>query len=521
MAVRTTKIDNDVEKRIVTGMIVSTQFLRDVRQIYRPDLMAIPYARQVAQWCVDHYERYEQAPGRDIAEIFEGCRRQGMAGDHANLIEDFLAGLSDDYEHAEAGKFNAKFLLDEAERRFEARNQELLVLDIKALHMKGDYQGAADLINGYNRVQGQQAVGCEPLTDMEGWQRAFDDDNSLELFQLPGALGELVGPIVREDFIGILAPEKRGKTWRAMDIAIRGLRAGCNVAYFDAGDMSEDQWKRRLGTRITGQSPKYWGRMLSPVLDCRLSQEDLCRRRERRSRRGCMEDIVVDGVLKRRRLRFEDASGYQPCTECHKDRPKEFFGAVWYEEIETERLDWRQAYEAGKRFAERSRKRLKLSCHANSTLTVAGMRAQLDRWRREDGFVADLVIADYFDIFAPEDNKTNEERLIHDRRWKAGRRLTQELHCALVTPTQADAPSYDQRSLRLKNFSESKTKYAHVTKFLALNQTDDEKRDGVMRIATLIAREEDFDVKREVVVGQNLRLGQPYVFSYFDRQLKR
>lgn len=520
MAIRTTKIDGEIERRIVTGMIVSDSFLKDVKAIYKPDLMAIPYARQVAQWCLDYHDRYDCAPGRDIAEIFEGHRRQGLVGDHANLIEDFLAGLSEDYEHAEAGKFNDRYLRDQAEDRFEERNQELLVADVKALHMKRDYRQAADLIRDYKRVQGPQAVGVEPLTDLASIQRAFDEDRDAGLFELPGALGELVGAVEREDFIGILAPEKRGKTWRLIDVALRALRAGCNVAYFDAGDMSEDQLVRRIHTRVSGMSPKYWGRARRPVLDCRLSQEDVCRRRERVSRRGCMEDVVVDGVMKRRRMQFEDAPDYRPCTACQKDRPREFFGAVWYEEIETERLDWRRAYEAGRRFADRSRKRLKISCHPNSTLTVAGMDAQLDRWEQEDGFVADLVCADYFDIFAAEDDRQREERHVHDRRWRAGRRLTQERHCALITVTQADSPSYDQRSLKLKNFSESKTKYAHTTKFWALNQTADEKRDGVIRMATLIAREDDFDVGREVVIGQDLRHGQPYLFSYFDRQMK-
>lgn len=519
------RVDNSVEKAITTGMVVSTQYLKDVRAIYAPDLLAIPYARIVAQWCLDYYERYAEAPGRYIGDIFESHRRNGLAADQAELIEDFLAGLSDEYEHAEAGKFNAAYLLDQTELRFEARNQELLIQDIKALHAKGDFRAAEELLTGYKRISRPTSDGCEPLSDMAVIQRAFDEDDSRILFRLPGALGELVGPVEREDFIGILGPEKRGKSWRLLDIAIRALRVGCNVAYFDAGDMSEDQIVRRLHTRVSGLSPKYWGRSLRPIIDCAHNQNDRCRRRERKCRRGCTEERVDEaGRTVYKRLAFKDVLGYATCTACAKDNnPNEwqFWGSVWYEEVDTERLSWQKAYELGKRIADRSRKRFKLSCHANSTLSVAGMRAQLDRWQSEDGFVADVVLADYFDIFDEEPgtkSRDNQARLIHDVRWRAGRRLTQEMHCALITATQADASSYDQKSLKLKNFSESKTKYAHVTKFWALNQTADEKRDGIMRMATLIAREDNFDIIREVAIGQDLRHGQPYLFSYWDQR---
>lgn len=512
---RQRKIDSSVEKAVVTGMIVSTDYVKRVRAIYHRDLMSIPFARTVAQWCLDYFEQYERAPERHIADLFEAHQRNGLDAEQAELIADFLAALSDDFEHAAAGKFNVDFLLDKSEAHFEARNQELLVLDIKALHAKGDFKAAEELLRAYKRVERPSGAGIEPLTDEDAIRRAFDRDDSGGLFELPGAFGELVGPVVREDFIGILAPEKRGKSFRLLDIAMRGLRAGCNVAYFDAGDMSEDQIVRRIHTRNTRQSAKHWGRIKSPVLDCRYSQDDSCEKRERQSKMCCTETVERDGRQVRVKINYEDLREYTPCTYCLHEAPRDFRGAVWYETVDAERLTWQRAVELGKRTAERSRKRFKLSCHPNSTLTVHGMEAVLDRWEAEDGFVADLVCADYFDIFAAENPKITEARHQHDERWRAGRRFTQQRHCALITVTQADADSYDRRSLKLKNFSEAKSKYAHCTKFLALNQTADEKREMVIRVATLLAREDDFDIDHEVVIATNLDLGQPYIFSYW------
>jgi len=517
---RQRKIDNSVEKSIATGAIVSTEYLKAVQAIYHADLVAVPFVKTVLSWCLDYYRQYERAPERYIADIFAASQRNGLADDQAELIADFLTGLSDEFEHSEAGKFNVQYCLDASEKHFEARNQELLVADIRALHAKSAYAEAEQLIAGYKRVQLPAGAGIEPFTDADAIRKAFDPDSRQELFRLPGALGELVGAVEREDFIGILAPEKRGKSWRLLDLAVRGLRAGCNVAYFDAGDMNQDQVVRRLHARNTQRSPKYGGPMLTPVLDCRHSQEDTCRRPQRISRRGVCEDgRDKTGALIRVKMAFADVSGYQPCSACVRDNPADFQGAVWYAMVDSEQLTWQHAVELGQRTAARSRKRFKLSCHANSTLTVAGMEAVLDRWRAEDGFVADLVFADYFDIFAAENPKTVDPRHRINETWQAGRRFTQQQHCALITVTQADANSYDRRSLKLSNFSEDKRKFAHTTKFWVLNQTAEEKRDMIIRMATLLMREDEFDVDREVVIAQDLRRGQPYVFSYFAHKV--
>lgn len=510
---KTRKIDNAIERKIVTGMIVSDRYLKSVQPIYHHDLIAIPFAKTVASWCLDYYARYGRAPERHVADIFEAERRNGLPDEQANLIEDFLADISDEYAHAEAGKFNVDYLLDQTEQRFEARNQQLLIQDVEALHDNGDFQAAEHLLIDYKKVQRPASSGIEPLIDENAICSAFDDTDNV-LFRLPGALGNLVGPIEREDFVGILGPEKRGKTWRLQDLSMRALRAGCNVAYFDAGDMSEKQVVRRLHTRNTGLSPKYWGRMKSPVIDCAYSQDDTCRKRGRLSRTGCTEEVLTDGKLVRQRIAYEELRGYVPCAVCMRDDPRDFKGAVWYETIETERLTWQHAYKVGTHNAERNRKRFKLSCHANSTLTVRGMEDVLDMWEATEGFVADVVVADYFDIFAPENPKVVDERQKQNETWKAGRRLTQERHCALITGTQADADSYGKKSIREKNFSEDKRKYGHATRFMTLNQTPEEKRDMVIRIGTMFVREDDYDIREEAVVLQNLRLGQPYLGSY-------
>ena len=86
-----------------------------------------------------------------------------------------------------------------------------------------------------------------------------------------------------------------------------------------------------------------------------------------------------------------------------------------------------------------------------------------------------------------------------------------------MTATQSDAASYEQYRLKMKNFSEDKRKYAHVSSMYGLNQDpkDREKEIGVMRINEIVIREGAFKNTNEVVVLQNLKRGRPYLGSFW------
>jgi len=151
-----------------------------------------------------------------------------------------------------------------------------------------------------------------------------------------------------------------------------------------------------------------------------------------------------------------------------------------------------------------------LSVHANSTINVAGISDILKRWESELDFVPDVIIIDYADILAPEDSRKEARHQVNDT-WKALRRLSQERHCLVLTPTQANAQSYDVKTLRMKHFSEDKRKLAHVTALLGLNQTDPERKLGVMRLNWILVREKAFSVDHCLWTTQCLSLGRALV----------
>ena len=80
-----------------------------------------------------------------------------------------------------------------------------------------------------------------------------------------------------------MAPEKRGKTWLMIDIAIKALRQKANVAFFQAGDLTQSQMLRQVCIYLSHRSddPNYCSPYYRPVGDCIKNQFDDCTRRDR------------------------------------------------------------------------------------------------------------------------------------------------------------------------------------------------------------------------------------------------
>ena len=511
------KIDKQTEKQLLTGMIMSEKVLREIEGLYDPMLLEVPYVRTVGSWCRDYYKKYNTAPGEKIQDIFAHALRNGEVDeDQGELIEDFLTQLSEDFE--QNPELNEDYLLDKTERHFKERSLKILSEDVSALVSNSEIEEAEALIGSYRLVERPKGSGVNPFEDEDVVREAFEEVEK-PLFTFPGAFGQAYNDqFIRDSFIGIQGPEKRGKTWWCIEFAIRALRSRCNVAFFSVGDMSERQMTRRLMIRLTGRShlKKYCGTVLVPVPDCYWNQIDDCDYKERTCNFGVI-DLDEDGE----KLTYEEGKdeGYVPCTECRKEAngsDRRYRGAVWHKEEEVEPLTWREAADAGDKLMKRlGRKQFKLATYPNDTMNIHGILTQLEKWEAYEGFVPDVVIIDYADILAPEPKSAIEERHKQNTTWKALRKLSQVKHCCVVTPTQADADAHDRKLQTMKNYSEDKRKYGHVTCMFTLNQSPEEKRDGVMRIGQLVVRDDEFDILSTISILSCLRKGRPFLDSFY------
>lgn len=514
-----------VERHILIGLITSTEYLHEIREVWDARFVQSQVAKYVAGWCIEYYDKYQKAPNADIEGIyFEKLKTGAIPKDIAEeLEEDILPDLSEEYERE--GKFNLEYLLDRTREYFSERNLEIHGEEIQELVDRGEVRAAEQKANAYKPLKKELESDIN-LSDPESLKRvekAFTQQAG-PLVEYPGALGEFINQhLTRDAFIAFLAPEKRGKSYQLLDLARRGVKQRLKVAFFQAGDMSESQQIRRLGIHLAKKSDLeyYAGKMYEPVKDCIKNQADTCSLEIRERLFGLegadaplSEKDARDGLTKEQLIELvKENPEYRACHNCTKFQSSPW-GCSWLQEIDVGApLDQYEAVKIFQDYFIDKKRSFMISTHPNGTLSVNKMRAILDDWYRR-GFVPDLIAVDYADLLTDE---TNEFRHRQDAIWKGLRSLSEERHCLVVTATQADAKSYEQGLLTLRNFSEDKRKFSHVTAMFGLNQDPEgvEKDIGIMRINSLVVREGEHNPKKVVHVLQNLKRGQPVLTSYW------
>lgn len=503
---KTRKPNNRIEKQIATATIISDEFLRRFQAIYQPQFLKTEFVRVVVGWCMEYFTAYGKAPMEDIEEIWHE-KSESLEEAQADLLGKFLDNLSDEYERVD--KFNAGYVFDQAVAYLRTRSLRVLREQIDDCLSTGRAEDAEAAVEGYARVHNPSMdQSYDPFTDTELIRRAFEHSEE-QLFNVKGALGDMLGPqLKRQGFVAFQGPEKRGKSWVLMELAYQAITQKCNVAFFSTGDMTEEEITERIHVRLAKKSnrKRYCGEVRVPCADCMLNQDGACSRPKRTCDVDLEDSLPID---------TEAPDGYEPCTFC-RGRSKCYLPAVFYQtQYIEEPLTWREGVKRGRRFDRlRKKKHMRLKFFPNSTMTVGDMEQQLNQWATFEGFVPDVIVVDYADIMDKEPGEA-DFRQKENERWKKLRSLNQRWNVCFITATQADAKSYKASRQTMDNFSEDKRKYGHVTAFYALNQTEQEKARGLMRVGTLALRADDFNPLKEVTLLTCLSKGQIHVDSLF------
>ena len=374
-------------------------------------------------------------------------------------VHDFLESLSEEYE--EADDLNVPYLLDELGDLLRKRKIQRLRDDLEYALLHGDVSAAEQTLTGYKSIEVGQGTGFDPLLDDSTWEDAFTSASE-PLFTFGGAAGRFFNSaMTRDSLVGVQAPEKTGRTFWCIEFVIRALRSRRKVAFINTGDLSKGQVLRRLGVRWSNRPMWGWqtGEVKFPISIEKDDDEEFGYRITQKIL--SIKHQMNRGSVRRGRKKFRRAVGMSE----------------------------------GKQY-------LRVSCHPNSSINVAGIEDLLDRWRDEHDFVPDVIVVDYADILAPEDPRKQQRDQVNDT-WKALRRLSQKRHALVIVPTQADARAFskDMGLQDMSNFSEDKRKLGHVTGMMALNQSPEEKDFGGMRVNWIVLRESPFNIKRPLYVG--------------------
>lgn len=503
MLVRRSRVEREIEDKILTAMIVSDDFCRNAIPFMDPALLQSPHAQIVVRWVLEYYKTYNTAPGATIREIFN-ARKMELEDADSRMIETYLTNLSAQFE--EDPQINVDYALDQTTNYLRRRNVEVLTDTAKALIVDGKVDMAEAIISGYKNVARTLSPWVNPFTDENIREAILTEEETL--FQLPGKLGELLGGFQRGWLIGFMGPMKRGKTWWLQEVAIQALLSRLRVAFVSL----EMDWKtiaRRMYKRITATGDAR-GMFVYPVFDCAFNQDGTCQKAERKNRL-----VLLDAEGNPPPFRIDNP--YQICDFC-RDKPHpigaNFGAALWY--IANERA---QLYPRDIRHRVGGVKRMfgdniRIIGYPAYEANVADIKRAMDVLEDTEGFVPDVLVVDYADILRPEDARlTGRDRI--SETWMMLKNTAQKRHLLVCTASQTTREAIDKKNVTQKDTPEDIRKIAIADAMFTLNQTRAEKRKKVMRIGTMIHRHRAFDEFRHVHVLQQFDLGQTALDSDF------
>ena len=249
------KRSSDEERRILIGMIVDSIVLGRIGSKWKSRMFRSKWANIVAGWCLQYYEKYEEAPLSHIESLYETWTGTSEDKNVIDLVGKFLASLSEEYEELK-DESNSDYIIDLAGRHFNQVQIEKLMESMQSDIDRGKTVEAHRRLSSYNQIEMGLGKGIDVLQDTEAIKKAFES-KAESLVRYPGDLGKFFGnAFERGGFISFMGPEKRGKSFWLADVAYRGMLERRRVALFEAGDMGEDSIIRRLMVRVA-KCPLY------------------------------------------------------------------------------------------------------------------------------------------------------------------------------------------------------------------------------------------------------------------------
>lgn len=500
------QIDLTMEEKILTALIVDAQFCREVIPLVETNYFVSDYSRRIWKWIRDYHQKYKKNPGRIIQDIFE-IEKGKIKEAEATLIESLLSNLSSKYEDKE---MNIDYLIDQTTNYLKGRALKVKAESIISLVNIGDIEVAESIIGSYKQI-GKKLLTCVDPFDCDFIEKVIrsEEEGKNKLFKFPGALGEFLGWFERDWLVCVAAPFKMGKTFILQEMLVQGLLHGRKAIFFEL-EMGVNRLAKRLYSRITAYG-KERGSYIYPVFDCKKNQDGTCMRKERRNK------IVIErqGKLPL----FDNENNYKPCTYCRDNNISGYVMSTWYTLIERNFFGVDEVRRVVSKLTKIYGNNVRLECRPAKSINVKDIRRILDNLEYIEGFIPDIVVVDYDDLLAPEDSnlsgidRTNET-------YQALKSLASERHCLVCTGSQALIKSGGKKGMKQENIYGDSRKLGNVDAMYGLNQTEEEKKRGVMRIGILALRDGEFIETRHCYVLQQLNLGQPILDSELSNREK-
>lgn len=475
-------VDSSPENEILIGMIVSDGFLREIASIGDISLFQNNHSKIVANWCLEYYESYGKSPKNIIQDIYQS-RKDKLEEGQLGIIEKLLNKLSSDWDSS--SKYNLDYWLDKAEKYFSKRSLEKLASDIRSFLSSGDLERAQLLPKEYKLVSRERSLGVDILRDMEAVKRSYFQQ-LVPLFSLPGELGNMIGPLCRDDFLAVFGPGKRGKSYWIQEIGFRAALKGYKVLFISL-EMPLGRVVERIYQNLLAETTKK-EEVSIPYLDC--------------------------GDKSNCDLKYE-IKGKRTCLVCKGT--KKFIPEIKFKKEKKEGLSWDRMRDKA-RFVSKLMKSgvFRVQFFPAKSKTVKDIEIMIKNLKAYDSWVPDVIVVDYADLILPSNSRLSTRDQINDV-WEGLRRLGQSTHSLMISASHTNKATFKKR-IQQTDASEDVRKLNHITHAIALNQLEEEKEKGRMRVSLLAKRFDYFNTLQEVIVLQCLKIGKVYIDSFVEKR---
>lgn len=137
-----------IERKIIIGLITSTEFIKQIQGIWNIELLESAAAKRIAIWCWEYYNKYQKAPKKDMETIFfNKLKSDKLPKDLADEIqEEILPSLSEEYTKE---AYNIEALFEETRKYFEDRHLSIHTQTLETLREAGQVDEATKLAINY------------------------------------------------------------------------------------------------------------------------------------------------------------------------------------------------------------------------------------------------------------------------------------------------------------------------------------------------------------------------------------
>lgn len=450
------KVENIVERDLIFGLLFSDKVCRNIAHIVRPNLLSTDYGQHLARWAVRYWNEFKTPIKSEITSVV-ASETENMDSDLAENINWYLAKL---LERAENVKINEDYTIKTSLQYIKALSIKDYANKIVGNLNSDKLEEAEKLIIEYKIPEKEETKTVDFLNSESLIISDIYDDSDV-LLDFRGAYGAVMGKIHREDFLGVLAPMKAGKTWLLIDIGSRALRESLNVIHISL-EMSEKE-------------------MIKRYLMCLCNQSV----------------YAVDNISFPYFAEFDDGYMVKHKIVTRKGFDKDLISSEL------------------KRLKRQCKGALRLLSVPAYSLSPDSLEVELERLIYVDGFNPDVVIVDYADIMKADLHGDYRNQIDHI--WKKLRGLAQKYKCAVFTASQAGRNTIGGDA-GAKDVAEDIRKFAHVTCMVSINQTQKERENGVVRLKQLGIRGGAAEY-RTAYCTQCLDSGQMILDSRFEDEM--